>query len=64
MPYKDEKIMPDPSFTLTLGNTIAPESNFYAIQKTYEGPFILDVIFDSKSAGSAITGKFLITLCI
>ncbi|CCA74001.1 related to ER glucosidase I [Serendipita indica DSM 11827] len=59
MPYKGEQIMPDPSFTLTMGNVIAKDSNFYAIQKTYEGPFILDVVFDSKSAGTAITGDMI-----
>ncbi|KAG9040707.1 Processing alpha glucosidase I, partial [Serendipita sp. 407] len=54
MPYKDEPVKPDPAFVITMGNTIARESNFYAVQKTYDGTFSFDVVFDSQSAGTKV----------
>jgi mannosyl-oligosaccharide glucosidase len=55
--YKDNAVLPDPSFILTMGNVIAQDSNFYAVQKTFDGAFSFDVIFDSQSAGTDISGE-------
>ncbi|KIM30861.1 glycoside hydrolase family 63 protein [Serendipita vermifera MAFF 305830] len=54
MPYKEDPTLPDPAFVLTMGNVIARDSNFYAVQKTFDGAFSFDVIFDSDSAGTHI----------
>jgi mannosyl-oligosaccharide glucosidase len=54
--YKDDEVMPDPAFVLTMGNMVAQDSNFYAVQKTFDGAFSFDVIFDSQSADTDIAG--------
>lgn len=51
--------LPDPALLLSLTNEVAYGSNLFAIQKTYEGAFKLDVYFDSGSPGSALDGKSL-----
>jgi len=56
MPYKDGGALPDPAFVLTMGNVIAHDSNFYAVQKTFDGAFSFDVVYDSQSAGTNING--------
>jgi hypothetical protein len=57
MQYKGDEVLPDPAFILTMGNVIAQDSNFYAVQKTFDGAFSFDVIFDSQSAGTDIAGE-------
>jgi hypothetical protein len=41
-----------------MGNVIARDSNFYAIQKTFDGAFSFDIAFDSQSVGTNIDGEF------
>ncbi|KAG0149919.1 hypothetical protein CROQUDRAFT_652883 [Cronartium quercuum f. sp. fusiforme G11] len=42
--------LPEPAITLALPNEIRYGSNLYAIQKTYEAPFELDIFFDGDGA--------------
>ncbi|KAA1099946.1 Processing alpha glucosidase I [Puccinia graminis f. sp. tritici] len=42
--------MPDPCLVLTLPNEISYGSNLYALQRSYEAPFELDIYFDGDSA--------------
>lgn len=42
--------LPDPALTLALPNEIRYGSNLYAIQKTYEAPFELEIYFDGDGA--------------
>ncbi|PVF95183.1 glycoside hydrolase [Serendipita vermifera] len=54
MQYKEDPVIPDPAFVATMGNVISPDSNFYAVQKTFDGEFSFDVVFDSSSVGKKI----------
>jgi mannosyl-oligosaccharide glucosidase len=62
MQYKDDEVLPDPAFILTMGNVVAQDSNFYAVQKTFDGAFSFDVIFDSQSAGTDIACELNLSL--
>lgn len=42
--------LPDPAITLALPNEIRYGSNLYAVQKTYEAPFELEIFFDGDGA--------------
>ncbi|EGG02629.1 family 63 glycoside hydrolase [Melampsora larici-populina 98AG31] len=42
--------LPDPALTLSLPNEIRYGSNLYAVQKTYEAPFELEIFFDGDGA--------------
>lgn len=47
-PYEGN--LPDLGYVLTLPNDVYTGSNFYAVQKTFDGPFQFDVFFESGSA--------------
>lgn len=48
-PYKDATTgPPDPAFALRMTNDIFANSNLYALQKFYEGPFQLDVYYENN----------------
>jgi len=47
--------LPDPSYVLTLPNDVYTNSNLYAVQKSYDGPFQFDVFFESASAKHKLT---------
>ncbi|KAF8911130.1 glycoside hydrolase [Gymnopilus junonius] len=49
-PYQDPAVgSPDPSFVLQLPDDVYMNSNLYAFQKFFDGPFQFDVFFDSGS---------------
>ncbi|KAG9001821.1 Processing alpha glucosidase I, partial [Tulasnella sp. 427] len=48
---------PEPGLILTLPNDAPSASNFYALQKTYDGEFSFDVFFDSESAETKLNGE-------
>jgi mannosyl-oligosaccharide glucosidase len=58
MQYKEDPVIPDPAFVATMGNVISPDSNFYAVQKTFDGAFSFDIVFDSKSVGKKIDSTY------
>ena len=45
--------LPDPAILFGLGNQFRYGSNFYALQKTYEGAFKVDVFFDVQDSLAA-----------
>ncbi|KAH7107468.1 glycoside hydrolase family 63 protein [Auriculariales sp. MPI-PUGE-AT-0066] len=47
-PYREDPSPPDPAFTLRLTNELEGDSNFYALQKFFAGPFSFDVFFESN----------------
>ena len=50
-PYQDPAVgSPDPSFVLQLPDDVYMNSNLYAFQKTFDGPFQFDVFYDSGSS--------------
>lgn len=51
--------LPDPALLLSLSNEVAYGSNLFAIQKTFEGAFTLDIYYDSGSPGSALDAQSL-----
>jgi hypothetical protein len=46
---------PDPAFALQLPDEIYTGSNLYAIQKSFDGPFQFDVLFESASSKQELT---------
>lgn len=52
--------LPDPAVLFALSNSFRYGSNFYAFQKTHEGPFTLDVYYDSEGSpvASRLDGGF------
>ncbi|PPR04967.1 hypothetical protein CVT24_010425 [Panaeolus cyanescens] len=49
-PYQDPSVgIPDPSFLLQLPDDVYTGSNLYAFQKSFDGPFQFDVLYDSAS---------------
>jgi len=57
-PYKDPNGgIPDPSFVLLLPNEMALDSNLLGFQKSFEGSFQFDIIFESASADHGLSGK-------
>ncbi|PPQ68502.1 hypothetical protein CVT26_003441 [Gymnopilus dilepis] len=49
-PYQDPAVgSPDPSFVLQLPDDVYMNSNLYAFQKTFDGPFQFDALYDSGS---------------
>lgn len=57
-PYKDPSVgAPDPSFVLLLPDETASESNLLGFQKSFEGPFQFDIIFESTSANHRLSGE-------
>ena len=48
-PYKDDETgPPHPAFALRLNNEIYTASNFYAIQKFFDGDFQFDIFYESE----------------
>jgi mannosyl-oligosaccharide glucosidase len=41
---------PDPAILFSLPNELHTGANFFAFERTYEGPFSLDVFYDTSSA--------------
>lgn len=57
-PYQDPTVgAPDPSFILQLPDENAINSNLFAVQKFFDGPFQFDVYFDSASVKQNLTRK-------
>ncbi|KAF6764909.1 glycoside hydrolase [Ephemerocybe angulata] len=50
---------PDPSFLITLPDDVYSNSNLYAVQKTFDGPFQFDVFFESASAKQKLSSATL-----
>lgn len=58
-PFKSQENqgnVPSPAFSLQVSNVIQPESNLYAIQKTFNGPFQFDIFYESASANHKLDG--------
>jgi len=56
VPYQDPAVgLPDPSFVLQLPDDVYTNSNLYAVQKLFDGPFEFDVIYDSGSNKQKLT---------
>ncbi|PPQ81232.1 hypothetical protein CVT25_015756 [Psilocybe cyanescens] len=59
-PYQDPAVgAPDPSFVLQLPDDVYTNSNLFAIQKFFDGPFQFDVFFDSASLKQKLTSATL-----
>ncbi|KAJ8454307.1 hypothetical protein ONZ45_g19357 [Pleurotus djamor] len=59
-PYRDPTVgPPDPSFTLQLSDEVYTNSNLYAYQKLFEGPFQFDVFYESGSVKQKLTSSIL-----
>lgn len=55
-PYQGSSLgIPDPSFILQLPDDVYTGSNFYAVQKSFDGPFQFDIYFDSGSVKQKLT---------
>ncbi|KAG6334934.1 hypothetical protein ID866_4151 [Astraeus odoratus] len=54
--YRHTNPTPDPSFVLQLPDEIVTASNLYAIQKSFDGEFQFDVIFQSGNTLQKIDG--------
>lgn len=55
-PYTDPAVgAPDPSFVLSLPDDVYINSNLFAVQKFFDGPFQFDVFFDSASVKQKLT---------
>ncbi|KAG2020673.1 glucosidase I [Coprinopsis cinerea AmutBmut pab1-1] len=50
---------PNPGYVLTLPNDVYTNSNFFAVQKTFDGPFQFDVLFESGSAKQKLSSSTL-----
>lgn len=48
--------IPSPAFTLQISNSIQPESNLFAVQKTFSGVFQFDIFYESASANHKLDG--------
>lgn len=60
VPYQDPATgLPDPSFVLQLPDDVYTNSNLYAVQKLFDGPFEFDVIYDSGSNKQKLTSSTL-----
>ena len=58
MSYKeDPRGAPDPAFVEVLANRIQEGSNFYAVQKTLDGPFSFDIVYEAEDVHQHIDGK-------
>ncbi|KII88765.1 glycoside hydrolase family 63 protein [Plicaturopsis crispa FD-325 SS-3] len=58
--YKDPKGgIPDPSWVLSLSDEVYSNSNLYAVQKMFDGPFQFDVYFDSGSNKQKLSAETL-----
>ncbi|KAG8896382.1 Processing alpha glucosidase I, partial [Tulasnella sp. 417] len=56
--YKNSGLQyPEPGLLLTLPDDVLNGSNFYALQKTYDGEFSFDVFFESGSSESKLSGE-------
>ncbi|KAJ2933986.1 hypothetical protein H1R20_g3111, partial [Candolleomyces eurysporus] len=51
--------LPDPSFILTLPDDVYTNSNLFAVQKTFDGPFQFDIFFESASAKQKLSSTTL-----
>ncbi|KAF8162958.1 glycoside hydrolase family 63 protein [Crassisporium funariophilum] len=59
-PYQDPTVgAPDPSFILQLPDDVYTGSNLFGVQKTFDGPFQFDVLFDSESVKQKLTSSTL-----
>ncbi|KDR81799.1 hypothetical protein GALMADRAFT_221665 [Galerina marginata CBS 339.88] len=59
-PYQDPAVgAPDPSFLLQLPDDVYTNSNLYAVQKFFDGPFQFDIFFDSGSNKQKLTSSIL-----
>ena len=57
-PYQeDPRGAPDPAFVEVLTNQIKEGSNFYAVQKMLDGPFSIDIIYESEEVHQHIDSK-------
>ena len=45
---------PDPSFAIQFPDDVYLNSNFYAIQKTFDGPFQFDIIYQNQDTQQTI----------
>ncbi|TFY83454.1 hypothetical protein EWM64_g561 [Hericium alpestre] len=50
---------PDPSYVLQLSNDALSGSNLFAVQKSFDGKFQFDVLFESKSAKQKLSSTVL-----
>jgi len=63
VPYQDPNVgAPDPSFLLSLPDDVYMNSNVYAVQKFFDGPFQFDVYFDSASNKQVLSCKCISNL--
>jgi mannosyl-oligosaccharide glucosidase len=53
-PY-EQPSLPHPGYALTLPNEVYSGSNLFAIQKTFDGAFHFDILFDSGSVKEKLT---------
>ncbi|KAF9036697.1 glycoside hydrolase [Panaeolus papilionaceus] len=59
-PYQDPNTgIPDPSFILQLPDDVYTGSNLYAFQKSFDGPFQFDVLFDSASNNQKLSPEVI-----
>ncbi|TFK42937.1 glycoside hydrolase [Crucibulum laeve] len=59
-PYRDPQTgPPDPSFVLQLPDDVYTNSNLYAVQKSFVGPFQFDVFYDSGSSKQKLSSSAL-----
>ncbi|KIY51084.1 glycoside hydrolase family 63 protein [Fistulina hepatica ATCC 64428] len=59
-PYQDPAVgPPDPAFVLQLPDEVYFASNLYSVQKTFDGPFQFDVLYESASAKQKLTSSVL-----
>ncbi|KAL0947197.1 hypothetical protein HGRIS_013317 [Hohenbuehelia grisea] len=59
-PYKNPTVgPPDPSYILQVSDEIYSNSNLYAFQKSFDGPFQFDVFYESASAKQKLSSSVL-----
>ena len=56
--------LPDPAMLVNLPNEIRYGANLLAVQKHFEGPFELDIFFDSATPSTALDCKELVRIGI
>ena len=56
-PFQDPGVAPpDASFVLQLPDEVFTGSSLYAVQKTFEGPFQFDIIYENANVKQKLTG--------
>lgn len=58
-PYRDPQVgLPHPSWILQLPDDVYTGSNLFAFQKSFDGPFQFDVLYESASAKQKLSCTF------